>query len=138
MSYFQAKQRAEQSKAPDSTELLCAAFDCPMEWTVDKGTRLCTYHAWAESREWPSITEWLKSRQITGELPTFSNIGKRYPAAYRDPLTEEQKRETIKRLKSGAKSDPRAWAYKLRQLEEQGEKLSIIQKQMWRNAIGVA
>lgn len=31
---------------------------------------------------------------------------------------------------------PRAWAYELRNREQRGERLSIVQREMWRQAIG--
>ena len=47
----------------DNSEM-CQAPECPNRWTVDKGQRLCSSHAWANYRDWDAITsrEWTAYR----------------------------------------------------------------------------
>lgn len=46
--------------------------------------------------------------------------------------------DVLKGLKSMGQGDPRAWAYKLRDRERNGETLSPAQRQMWRDALHAA
>lgn len=58
MSY---KARAKSEGVSDGGgSLMCHAHDCPMKWSVNAGTPLCSYHAWADEKQWPSITESLR------------------------------------------------------------------------------
>jgi hypothetical protein len=49
-----------------------------------------------------------------------------------------EKEEAIKRLHRLPKVDAKAkaWAYRLREMEQSGERLSPLQKHMWRNVLG--
>ncbi|NDD52642.1 hypothetical protein EBZ39_01975 [bacterium] len=138
MSYYEAKQKHEQAQMPDKFDLLCSAFECPMEWSVDKGMKLCSHHAWSESHDWPKITEWLKSKVVMGTLETFK--GKIEQSGYL-PLDPYKKtpQKTIKDVLEAFKApkDPKAWAHKLKNREETGQKLSVIQKKAWREALRV-
>jgi hypothetical protein len=111
-----------------------------MEWTVDKGSKLCTYHAWAESHEWPKITAWLKSKIVMGTLPTFksvSGVGGHLPPRPQEKTayTPDEKAAAIQKLQAMPKPDAKAWAYKLKNREESGEHLSQLQKKAWREAL---
>jgi hypothetical protein len=142
MSYSEAKQKHEQAQVPDRIDLLCGAFECPMEWTVDKGSKLCTHHAWAESHEWPKITAWLKSKVVMGTLPTFksvSSVGGYLPPRPQEKTayTPDEKAAAIQKLQAMPKPDAKAWAYKLKAREEKGDHLSLVQKKAWREALRV-
>ncbi len=53
-------------------------------------------------------------------------------------MTEAQKRAAIAKLSELARStdrDPKAWAYKLRDKERRGERLSAIQRSAWREVL---
>lgn len=54
-------------------ELRCHAGGCQQVWSVDIGNgKLCSYHAWAESKEWPRITEEI-ARYGPWKLPASDN-----------------------------------------------------------------
>lgn len=127
---FNAWQKQEAE--PEDNNSLCSAHGCPMEWTIETGARLCSYHAWDESREWPRITQGLKSRAVMGTLPTFVKAQQRRSADTGVRFTEKQKIEALKMLRSMKTQDPKAWAYKLRDREQSGEHLSAIQSSFWK------
>lgn len=54
MAYGLAKQNNEEIK---DNSLMCRANGCPMKWSVQIESRLCSYHAWEEPNKWPSITD---------------------------------------------------------------------------------
>ena len=50
----------------------------------------------------------------------------------------EERRKALADFKSFARGDrglDRSWAYKLKAKEEAGERISIVQKQLWRDAL---
>ena len=58
-------------------------------------------------------------------------------------LTDEDKAEVMRKLlvlasNFGRPADPKAWAYALRDREQSGERLSRVQRDSWRKAIGEA
>lgn len=60
MSLAATRKRREEEPQADHAQLLqCSARGCPMRWSVSLN-RACSYHAWAPTREWPSITERLQ------------------------------------------------------------------------------
>ena len=107
--------------------LMCQAHRCPNRWSVDRGSRLCSAHAWEEPHKWPQITESLfyktNSKQ-TDNLPPIK-------------FTEAEKREVIQNLRqlSSTNQDQKQWAKVLRQKEQAGENLSKIQREAWRTAL---
>lgn len=142
MSYTQAKIKHEQAQPDERLDLLCGAFECPMEWTVDKGGKFCSHHAWAESHDWPKITAWLKSKVVMGTLPTFKSVsgaGGYLPPRHEEKTayTPDMKAAALQKLATWVKPDPKAWAYKLKAREESGEHLSLVQKKAWREALRV-
>jgi hypothetical protein len=125
----------EKEEAPQASNLHCMAHNCPMEWTVDTGSRLCSYHAWAAAREWPSITSALIGRQHLGTLPTFAKAQNKQIPPSGITLSTEQKRDAVLGLKRLGSSDPRAWAKRLQARENAGEHLSKFQADAWRQAL---
>ena len=119
----------------ENSDLLCSAHGCPMEWSVNFGARLCTFHAATPSRDWPAMTTGLQSRQLVGSLPTFAKAQEQEPRRSNVVLTREQKLAIIKELKVGVIVEPRAWAQKLKAREEAGECLSKLQRDSWRQVI---
>jgi len=108
------RELAKQRAAPDdSRTLMCSAHGCPQRWSVDPG-QLCSYHAWAETKDWPRITEDLFSMgpwELNPKKPVNTT---QYPG------------------------DTKAWAKRLRDREQAGDHLSKLQRTMWREAIGEA
>jgi len=51
--------------ADEDNSHMCQASGCPNRWTVDKGQRLCSAHAWASIKDWDRITgiEWNEYRK---------------------------------------------------------------------------
>lgn len=125
----------KEPEPQDNTDLLCSANGCPMEWTVNFGSRLCTYHAASAPRDWPSVTTGLHSRGLAGSLPTFAKRQAWEAPRSNKTLTKEEKLEVIKAMKVGVIVEPRDWAYKLKAREEAGECLSKLQRDAWRQVI---
>lgn len=59
MSLAATRRRREEEPEREDTSLTCRARGCPMRWSVSVNMA-CSYHAWAPTREWPSITERLQ------------------------------------------------------------------------------
>jgi hypothetical protein len=111
---------------PEANDLLCQAHGCPNRWAVDTGSRLCSDHAWAESRKWPQITEaqFHKRRSLVN-------------TAHGAPMTQAQKVATLTAMRDMMKKtlDPKAWAHTLRSRENAGEELTRTQREAWRTAL---
>jgi len=119
----------DKEEAADSGygELMCAARGCPNRWTVDAGNgRLCSRHAWKPAVEWPSITEDIKS----APAPTMS------VAEYKK-VSDEEKMAILRKVEQMfSHTNPKRWAYALKEREARGERLSSYQKSAWRESIG--
>jgi hypothetical protein len=123
---------AKLSKADEfdsDRELMCRANECPNRWAVNCNGNLCSAHAWADPKDWASITD--------QELRKFANQQSPRPALPTKTLTMREKQETIKQIAALLKSptDLKAWAIRLRDKEAAGERLSSIQSKMWRGAL---
>lgn len=104
-------RRIEQPESGEKT-LMCGAHGCPNRWSVEAGNgQLCSYHAWVDPMKWPSITEALR-RDGNWSL--------------------DQKREVDTSIHKG---HPKAWALRLKERHERGEKLTRIQISMYRDAL---
>ena len=146
MSYTDSKNKyavdAIQKENEEYNRLLCTVNGCPMEWTVDAGKRMCSFHAWAGPKKWPRITDELITKQALGSLLTFAKAQER--ATKHDlnaqPLTTEEKHAILLELKNVVRSfatrDPKEWARKLKAREHAGERLSKTQRDVWREALG--
>jgi len=111
-------------------EIMCTARACPNVWTVHMGSKLCSVHAWSDPKDWPSLTDKLQMQKLKQTQPKVVDAVPRW--------TREQIRMALEALKRlfEARSDPRQWAYSLRDKEWLGEPLSALQKVMWRSVIG--
>lgn len=89
----------KEPEPQDNTDLLCSAHGCPMEWTVNFGSRLCTYHSASQPRDWPSVTSGLHSRALAGSLPTFAKRQAWMPPSSEKTLTKEEKLEVIRKIR---------------------------------------
>ena len=106
MTYLKKTPSENTSEA----SLMCSAHGCPMKWSVDPG-QLCSYHAFVEPKEWPSITESLR-RDGPWELTRKTSIDL---SKYQD--------------------DPRGWAKRLRDMHQSGEHLSAFQVSSYQSAL---
>lgn len=52
----------QEAPLRDDHDLMCQADGCPLRWSVDRGSKLCTFHAWSDPRQWPAITFELQTR----------------------------------------------------------------------------
>lgn len=146
MSYLESKNKYAAENIEKQNEeynrLLCTANGCPMEWTIDSGKRLCSFHAWSDPQRWPRITDELITKQALGSLPTFSKIQEK--AVKHDPdaksLTDDEKHAILLELRKVVQSwttrDPKDWARRLKAKEAAGDRLSKIQRDAWRDALG--
>ena len=125
MTYLQSRAKYEELNQPEANDSLCQAHGCPNRWAVDKGSRLCSAHAWAEPHQWPKITEEQFRKPRPEQKPTPK------------PYTLEEKIKTLNDLRNLFKQpqDPKAWAHKLRDRENAGEELTRTQREAWRTAL---
>lgn len=121
-----------ESEMEAESKLMCQAHNCPNRWSVDIGHgKLCSAHAWADPMDWGVITGEINSRNITSL--------QRHEEPVSNPISLEEKIETLKLLKTLFKTpqDPKAWAHRLRERERNGENLSRVQRDAWREALRV-
>lgn len=126
-------QRTADAAAGDDRSLMCSAHGCPNRWSVDIGRRMCSAHYHADPIEWPSVTE----QQLWAE--TDRAAANAFPPSPVAPLTLEQKQEVLARMQEMGRRLPeslKAWAYRLRDREQAGEKLTLFQREAWRGVIG--
>lgn len=129
MSFVKADVKVVDAQDSEIQQTMCQAHGCPNRWTInDSKGRLCRWHHHAEPYDWPRITSELRLGKAPSNPITQPQIS---------TLTPER-RQAINEFKSFARGDrrmDRSWAYKLKAKEEAGEKLSIAQKQLWRDAL---
>lgn len=121
----------------DNRGLDCIAAGCPNAWSVDAGNgRLCSAHAWAEPHRWPEITQ----QQQWAETDRARMLGE--PLQPAEPLSKDEKLSILERLRAAVRSwqqrgtkDPLRWARRLKAREEAGHRLTIAQRDMWRQAL---
>ena len=111
MAYGDVKKKiSEEKQSFDEISLMCKAHGCTLRWSVGPAN-LCSYHAWEDTNKWPSITESL-NRDGPWELSRQPEIDtKSYPG------------------------HPKAWAMRLKDRHEAGDRLSRIQISMYRDAL---
>jgi hypothetical protein len=116
-------------------ELMCTARGCPNRWSVDTPDRhkLCQHHAWAPEHDWPSVTDsqWAFKAAEESQIPA--------PVAR---MSDQQKRGTVSELRSMLnarqfeQSDPKAWAKRLQERHQIGERLNPNQVRSYQAALG--
>lgn len=135
--FDETKDQRVANEAGVPQALMCIAHGCPNRWAVDKGGgRLCSAHAWVDPEQWPAVTQ----QQQWDETERARMLGE--PPAYAEPMTKGQKTRIVARMREiladfGKPKDPKAWAKRLRDREQGGERLSETQRTMWRAALGV-
>lgn len=132
MSSFRNQFAQQKQEEQDDRATMCRAHECPNRWSVSEGY-LCGAHAWSPPEQWHDITnEQLRlfaARQGAEQQPRYRPVSM---------MTEGQRRAAIAKLSQIAKGtdrDHKAWAYRLRDRERNGEQLSAVQRQMWRDAL---
>ena len=130
---FDNKAKDIEKQNEEYNRLNCIAHNCPNRWSVDAGNgRLCSAHAWADPMDWGRISSYESSKALmaTGKAG-FEPL---------EPLSEEEKRYILGEFKKALQAmnkDPRGWAHRLREREASGDTLSLVQRKMWRDALGV-
>jgi len=107
--------------------LMCQARECPNRWSVDKGDKLCTAHAWEPLTRWPIVTDI--------QLNALTRRKEKPPAEPAPKLSNAEKMAILSKLRVPTNTNPRQWAYNLKALEADGQQLSAVQKKMWREAL---
>ena len=53
--------------------LMCQAHGCPNRWSVDRGSRLCSAHAWEEPHKWQKVATGMgiSQKDLTTRLKTI-------------------------------------------------------------------
>lgn len=130
------RNRADQRVADDvnaGRHLMCAASGCPLRWSVDFGTPLCSAHAGKDPLQWPAITQ----RVLDAELAEAVRRDQPKPQAQVRHFTAADKRAVGQKLRQALRANGgRQWAERLREREERGEHLTDAQRAMWRQALG--
>jgi len=122
---------AAKVETETESNLSCQAHNCPRSWSVAiGGSKLCSAHAWADPIDWGAITSRINSARIS------RNMGYQEPM---EPMTPDEKRYVLQRLAGSLKSpkDYKAWAHRLKEREERGDRLTAVQQQMWRSVLKV-
>lgn len=131
-----SRDRRIADEAGGDRELMCSAQGCPNRWSVDQEGRhrLCSAHAWADAHDWPRIT----GEQQHAETQRAWERQNRPKDVVAPRLTLAQKVEilsVVRQLVANMARSPRAWALSLQRREQDGEWLSVVQKQAWRTAL---
>jgi len=113
MGYGQLKKRNDDVKEDDGRALMCCAAGCPMRWSVSNGQQMCSYHAWSPMTDWHRITQDLRN---TGP---WLLVKPREPVAYDKNI------------------DPKAWALRLKRLDDSGVHISHAIKEMYKRALRI-
>ena len=121
----------------DDRSLMCDAHGCPNRWSVDMGSgRLCSWHSRADKHDWPRVTQ--EMHDYITDMARAAAEPKPAPKQY----TKAEKIAILSKLRAyvnnAGPKDPKAWAYRLRDMEQRGEHLSKRQRDCWREAIGDA
>lgn len=127
MSFVKADVKAVEAENSEIQQTMCQAHGCPNRWMInDAKGRLCRWHHYAEPMDWPSITSQLR----LGLAPTTP---KPQPMA---PSDSNRVRTAMAEFKSfGSGRADKTWAYRLKEREEAGERLSVAQRNAWRTAL---
>lgn len=84
MSYKKTAKAVEVEQQVEQS-LMCRAHGCPLRWSVQTGdVTACSYHAWADPKHWPRITEDIRNGvaklQPTRETVTVADMKTRVKA----------------------------------------------------------
>ena len=107
--------------------LMCQARECPNRWSVDKGDKLCTAHAWEPPTRWPYITDI--------QLNALTRRKDKPPEEPAPKLSNAEKMQILGKLRVLTNTHPKQWAYNLKAMEADGQQLTSLQKKLWRAAL---
>lgn len=128
MSFVKANVKPIEPENPEIQQTMCQAHGCPNRWIInDAKGKLCRLHHHAEPVDWPQIT----SAILQGKTP---NLPVKQEQAAGLNSARQKALEEFKAFTRGNNLD-RTWAHRLKAREEAGERLSIVQKQLWRDAL---
>jgi hypothetical protein len=130
---FDNRAKDIEKSNEEYNRLNCIAHNCQSPWSVDAGNgRLCGAHAWADPMDWGRITAHENSKRLIGtSKASFEPV---------EPFSHEEKVFVLGEFKKALQamnSDPKSWAKRLRERELNGDILSLHQRKMWRDALGV-
>lgn len=127
MSFVKADVKPVDSGDSELQQTMCQAHGCPHRWMInDAKGRLCRWHHYAEPHDWPSITSQIR----LGMAP------KEPQKAVSQQVDTEGVRKVAQAFRSiGAGGATKSWAYRLKEREEAGERLSVAQRKAWRDAL---
>lgn len=119
--------------------LMCSAHGCPNRWSVDGPSgRCCSAHAWAPTGHWPGITAQQNETATQRAFAAAQRSASIDDAGHRTRPASPDEREAIARaLQGGAKARGVQWAKRLLVREGKGERLTLAQREMWRDALMV-
>ena len=133
MSFGAMRDRRTAEESAPQANFRCAANGCPNLWSIDRGLgQNCRWHDAAETHLWPQITR--EQLQVVAEM-----------ARHREPApvhryTHGEKTEILQSMRvmfaAGLSRPAKQWAHALKQREEDGERLTKAQRDMWRAALG--
>lgn len=132
MNYAQNRRDlAIADEVNNDKKLICVASGCPNRWTVDAGNgRLCSAHAWADPKQWPSITREQQSREADRAM---------YGTTTQKPARIVSKTEAMEKLATlrlgSEPMNPIGWALRLKERDEAGERLTITQREMYQRTL---
>ncbi|MGI9143116.1 MAG: hypothetical protein ACR2IJ_07975 [Fluviibacter sp.] len=132
MSSFRNQFAQQKQEEQDDRQTMCRAHECPNRWSVSEGY-LCGAHAWEPMDKWHGITD--EQHRILAAKQGADRQTRFRPVSL---MTVSQKKAAIAKLTELAKGgsrDPKRWAYTLRDRERNGEHLTSVQRQMWRDVI---
>jgi len=141
--------------------LMCEANGCPNRWAVavDGRAKLCSAHAWADSHQWPAVTEQQQrahdARKVEApagkDTPVTWGPG---PGGWADELLNRRdggkaltwaERDHIRRYRPGVlpdepapgRADPKAWAKRIIAKQEDGVQVNRTSLTMAMVALGM-
>ena len=119
--------------------LMCCAHGCPNRWSVDGPSgRCCSAHAWAPTGHWPGITAQQNDAATHRAFAAAQMSASIDDAGHRTRPASPTEREAISRaLQGGARARGVQWAKRLLVREGRGDRLTLAQREMWRDALMV-
>lgn len=131
------REKRDQRIADDHTQdsaLMCRANGCPNRWSVSAGNgACCSWHAWADVRYWPQITQEQLDAAADRALRRAAKANQPEPV----PDVRRLRAELAKlgNAMRGSVQNPKRWAWLLKAREESGESLTDHQRKAWREAL---
>lgn len=135
MSSYREKrdQRIADDHGQDAA-LMCRAMGCPNRWSVTaENGACCSWHAWADPRYWPQITQEQLDAAADRALRKAAQMNQ--PESVPDVRRLRAELAKLGNAMRGSTQNPRRWAWTLKTREERGESLTDHQRKAWRDAL---